>query len=336
MSFNASNKDLVLLPKSLILVTGASGFIASHIVQEALNAGFRVRGTARSIEKAKETHNVFSNNVNYESVVVPDMAAPDAFVSAINGCDAVIHVASVVSFSPDPHQVVPQTVAGVLNMLKAAHLESSVKRFVFTSSSVAATMPDPGVVAHLHENTWNEHTEKIAWADPPYKDERAFDVYAASKIASERAAWDFIRTTNPQFVFNAVLPNTNFGKILSNPGPTGSLVIDVYRGITPQFPPQWMINVTDDARIHLAAVLDGTLTSRRIYAFASPYNWNDVLKAVKKVQPVAQLPDSFPDMGNDLMKPDNELGAHLLEKWWGQQGYTSLLESVRQNLEGTA
>lgn len=94
-----------------------------------------------------------------------------------------------------------------------------------------------------------------------------------------------------------------------------------------------MINVTDDARLHIAAVIDNTVNDERIYAFDSPFNWNDIIDAVKEVRPNAKLPDHVPEQGRDLSEPDNALGAKLLAKWWGQKGYRGLVQSVRENLE---
>jgi len=49
----------VLPPGSLILVTGASGYIESHVVNEALLAGYRVRGTARTRDRCDQTERFF-------------------------------------------------------------------------------------------------------------------------------------------------------------------------------------------------------------------------------------------------------------------------------------
>lgn len=95
-----------------------------------------------------------------------------------------------------------------------------------------------------------------------------------------------------------------------------------------------MIDVIDDARIHLAAAIDASVSNERIIAFAHPWNINTVIEACRSARPHAKLPDLIPDPGQDLSEPDNELGAELLKKWWGQDGYKSLLQSVIENLEG--
>ena len=57
-------------------------------------------------------------------------------------------------------------------ILKSAANEHSVKRFVFTSSSTAATDPIPNKEFTIGTDTWNDATIEAAWAPPPYKDDR--------------------------------------------------------------------------------------------------------------------------------------------------------------------
>lgn len=227
-----TNKDLVLPKGSLILVTGTSGFIAGHIVNEALKIGYRVRGTVRSEDKAKWTQELFKSP-DYETAIVPNMAVDGAFDEAVKGVDAIIHTASVMTRSPNPNEVIPDVVAGATNILKSAATEPSVKRFVFTSSSTAATLPKPGKKFQIDASTWNDEAVELAWKPPPYDPSRTFTVYAASKTQAERAVWKFVQENNPHFVVNAVNPNGNMGRILATTGPTGSWIPSVARGELP-------------------------------------------------------------------------------------------------------
>ena len=77
------------LPKgSLVLVTGANGFIASHVVDQLLQAGFNVRGTVREAAKAdwlKEYVVEKYGKGRFEVAVVPDMSVKGAFDEAVKG-----------------------------------------------------------------------------------------------------------------------------------------------------------------------------------------------------------------------------------------------------------
>lgn len=335
MSVIDSNPDLALPKGSLILVTGASGFVASNIVKEALLFGYRVRGTVRSSDKATQTRDLF-DSPDYETAIVADLAEEGAFEDAVKGCDAIIHAASILTFSPNPNDVIPGCVSGAVSIMNSAMKESKVKRFVFTSSSAAATLPKHNQKFKITRDSWNDEAVTKAWEPAPYEPSRAYAVYAASKTEAERAVWQFVREKKPDFVVNCVLPNLNLGRVLSSPGPSGHLVPQLLRGDVPEVEPQYMINVVDDARIHVAAAIDKSLTNERILAFDSPWNWTAIIDAVQKARPNAKLPARNPDEAKDLSEPDNALGAQLLQKWFGQKGYKGLEQSVVDNLEGIA
>lgn len=162
-----------------------------------------------------------------------------------------------------------------------------------------------------------------------------FIVYAASKTEGEKALWKFMKEKKPHFQANAVLPNANTGRILQALGGTGGLAIGVWKeGKRPQMPPQWFIDVIDDARLHvIAAVCDDNLVDERIFAFGGPFSMNDLVETVKKVKSGGKDGEIDEREGRDLSQIPNELGAKLLEEWYGQKGYKSFADSVKENLE---
>lgn len=155
-----------------------------------------------------------------------------------------VHVASVLSFDRDPTKVIPTVVNGAINAASSAAKHSSVKRFVYTSSSSAITAPKPNVEFTISTDDWNTDQVEEAWKPPPYERGREWVVYAASKTQAEQAMWTFVKEREPGFVLNTVLPNMNFGEILSDkqPASTGSWVKSIYNGnldAVRQVPPQW-------------------------------------------------------------------------------------------------
>lgn len=216
------------------------GFIGSHVVKEALEAGYKVRGTARTDEKAANTRKIFNNHPDYSTAIVADFQHEGVFDVAMKGVNAVIHVASDTSFGTDPSQVVKPTVDGVLSILQSAAKESSVTRFVLTSSSTAALLPHPNKELTVSKTDWNQEALDIAYAPPPFNADRAFPVYAASKVEGEKALWKFMKEQNPGFVANSVLPNMNIGKILpgGSAGATGKAIPTVYNGEIPPIGPR--------------------------------------------------------------------------------------------------
>jgi nucleoside-diphosphate-sugar epimerase len=199
------------IPKgSWILVTGANGLLGSHIVKQFLERGYKVRGTVRDLSKTQwlvqDVFKSYADNGDFELALVPDLAADHAFDEAIKGISAIAHVASIVNFDPDPNIVVTGTVAGTSSILEAALSEPSVKSLVYTSSFLAAVMPFPGNDAVVKQDSWNDFALEGAWAAPPYEPSRAPLVYAASKVAAEKAIWKFIEDRKPPFSVNTILP----------------------------------------------------------------------------------------------------------------------------------
>lgn len=72
--------------KSVVLVTGANGYIAARTVEAFLQAGHSVRGTVRSKSSAKDLVDALSQYADrLEIVEVPDITAPGAFDGAVKG-----------------------------------------------------------------------------------------------------------------------------------------------------------------------------------------------------------------------------------------------------------
>lgn len=142
-----------------VLVTGATGYIGSHVVEELLAAGYKVRGTSRTKEKAAYLTDLMDNKFgegNLEIVEVPDMIADDAYTDAVQGVSGIVHLASIVTFSSDPEEVIPPTVKGTLNILEAASTEPKVRSVVYTSSSTAALSPVANEKIIVTKDTWND------------------------------------------------------------------------------------------------------------------------------------------------------------------------------------
>jgi NAD(P)-dependent dehydrogenase (short-subunit alcohol dehydrogenase family) len=208
------------IPKgSWVLVTGANGFVASHVVRQFLDRGYKVRGTVRDLEKSswlvEDVFKSFADNGDFELVVVPDLAVEGAFDDAVKGMSAIAHVATVTSLSPDPNTVVPQTVAGTTSILHAALKEPSVKSFAYTGSIVSSTICEVGITTHVERDTWNEAAVKLAWAPPPYELSRSMYVYSASKTEAEKAIFKFADEKHPHFRINSINPASIMGEPLN-------------------------------------------------------------------------------------------------------------------------
>lgn len=201
-----SNLEQRALPKdSLVLVTGANSFLGSHVVDQLLNHGYRVRGAVRDHEKAAWTCTYFEDKYGpdrYTTSLVPDMTIKGAFDDAVEDCTGVVHVASITTMSADPNEVIVPSIAGVLNALEAAANEPSVLRFVLTSSVAAAISQDRNECIEVTSDSWNFADLSSAWAPPPYEEDRAFAVYNSSKMQTEAVVKKWYEDREPSFVLN--------------------------------------------------------------------------------------------------------------------------------------
>ncbi|EHK46598.1 hypothetical protein TRIATDRAFT_195136 [Trichoderma atroviride IMI 206040] len=332
------------IPKgSIVLITGLTGYIATHVARQFFDRGYKVRGTVRDLSKASWLKDdVFSAEHaagDLELVQVPDLGAPNAFGAAVKGVDAVAHIATVANFDPDPNNVIPQTVSGVVSILRAAAAEPSIKQVVFTSTAGTAVMPLPGASGHIGRDTWNDAAVQAAWAPPPYDASRGLVTYVASKVEAEKAAWKFIQDEKPNFVLNVVNPFTTLGAMLhpSHERGTAGWVTGLFKGDTTQasmLPSIYYVNVKDVALLHVAAVLDEGIKEERIQAWAAPCNWNDILAIMRRLYPSRKFVDDFPESEAITATTDDSVGLKLLKKWAHQDGWKNLEDTIRENLSG--
>ncbi|KAH8588158.1 putative NAD dependent epimerase/dehydratase [Bisporella sp. PMI_857] len=329
------------IPKgSWVLVTGANGFVAAHVTRELLQRGYKVRGTVRDLEKSswlvQDVFKSYANDGKFELVLVPDLAAENAFGEAVEGMSAIIHVANFIGLAPDPNEVIPQTVASNISILHAALDQPSVKAFVYTSSVGAATMP--GSSTHIERNTWNEDALKLAWAPPPYDPMRTMVVYYASKVETERAIWKFVDEKKPHFSVNSISPGAILGeplakKHLETPYSFAKALYDGNTSFLAVNPSTVHVDVKDVALLHVAAVLDPEVKNARLQAWAGYCDWNDVLAIIRKLCPHRKLPDDFPPSPPLPVTTDLSQPLALLKKWGNQGGWKSLEETVVDNMK---
>ncbi|KAL7918330.1 NAD(P)-binding protein [Trichoderma austrokoningii] len=322
--------DPTNFPKgSWVLVTGVTGFVASHIAKAFLDRGFRVLGTVRNLDRAswltKDVLEDFAARGDFELVQVTDLANDHAFDEAIKGVSAVIHVASIITLDPDPNKVIPQTVAGATSILEAAIREPSVKAFVYTSSIGAVTMAIPGNNIQVTWDTYNDFATEAAWKPPPYMPSRGMLTY----MAKER---------KPHFTVNSVPPSAVIGEALHkvhNEG-AGAWIRNLYDGDTSYWGPRgatYGVDVKDVAVLHVAAALDPAVDHARLQAWGHNCNGNDILAIMRKHYPEHQFVADLANQTALTFSADFGEPLALLRKWGNQDGWTPLEQTVVENVD---
>ena len=124
---------------SRILVTGATGFIASHIIKLFLDEGHLVKATVRNLnDKRIEMLKSLDKNEKLE-LVEAELLDFNTIEKATKDIDIVIHTATTVNLNPiDDQSVLRPSIDGTMNVLSAA-FKANVKRVVYTSSSFSVT-----------------------------------------------------------------------------------------------------------------------------------------------------------------------------------------------------
>ena len=194
--------------KPKVCVTGASGFLGSHVVRALLERGYPVRGTVRDPDDPKRTAHLRAlaeANPGTLELVRADLLEPAGFGAALDGCEWLAHTASPARLGADDPQrkIVDPAVQGTRNVLSAA-LEAGVDRVVVTSS-IAAVMDDTRPPDHVFtEADWNESATLES------------SPYPLSKTLAEKEAWRLhagadettrfrLVTINPTVVWGSVL-----------------------------------------------------------------------------------------------------------------------------------
>jgi dihydroflavonol-4-reductase len=269
--------------KGLVLVTGASGFIAQHIIIALHRAGRRVRGTVRDLARTAEAvaalDRTEAGSGSSLEWVETDLDSDAGWDIAVRGVDAVMHVASPIPIAQpkDREAFVATARDGALRVLHAAASSGTVRKVVMTSS--VAAVGDGLVQMPGHVFT------EADWSDP---EGPKISPYARSKTIAERAAWDFMKRESPDFSLTTILPGLVFGPVLGKDyGVSPEVVRRLLAGEVPGTPRLgWsIVDVRDVAELHLLALVHSNTDGERLIA-TNDFLWmSDMASALREACP---------------------------------------------------
>ncbi len=226
----------------LAFVTGATGFVGSHVARVLAERGADLRLLVRASSNPKNIEALQADRV------VGDLRDPASLEAAMAGCDVVFHVAADYRlWVRDPEQMYRSNVDGTRAVLEAAR-KNRVRRVVYTSS--VATM---GFSSNGHP----------ADEDSPVSLGNMIGPYKRSKFMAEQVALEAGRTGMDVVVVN---PSTPVGEQDIKPTPTGRIVVDFLKRKFPAYVDTGLnlVDVDECARGHVAALEKGRSGERYI------------------------------------------------------------------------
>lgn len=226
-----------------VFLTGATGFVGSHVAHAYAAAGAKLRLLTRG------TSNLAGiSDLGGAELVRGDLAAPEELRTALTGCEALVHVAADYRlWVRDPKAVFAVNVEGTRALLRMAR-EVGVGRVVYTSSVATMGFKTDGTIVDEAS---------------PVSVEEMIGHYKRSKYLAEEVAIEAARAGQHVMVLN---PTTPIGAGDAKPTPTGRIVVDFLNGRFPAYVHTGLnlVDVDEVARMHVVALERGTPGERYI------------------------------------------------------------------------
>ena len=255
---------------SPVMITGATGYIASWVVKFFLEEGFTVHAAVRDAKNKQKRKHLDDLAKHHEGDIIyfeTDLLKNGSYEEAMKGCQIVLHTASpfLLETKNPQQELIDPALNGTKNILKSVNDTETVKRVILTSS-VAAIYGDAidslrAPNRTFDETMWNTTSSKT---NNEYSYSKTLAEKKAWEICKEQNRWDLI-SINPSFVVGPALnPLADFQskKVMLQFG-NGDLKYgapDLTLG---------MVDVRDVGKAHLLAALSRNVRGRYILSSES-------------------------------------------------------------------
>ncbi len=280
---------------STVLVTGGSGFIASHCIVHLLGAGHTVRTTVRSPGREAEVRAMLrvggAEPGAQLTFYAADLLQDEGWASATKGCEFVLHVASPfpARVPDDENEIIQPAVEGTIRVMRAAR-DAGVRRLVLTSSFAAIGYGHPQQDKPFTEANWTNLKSRDVLP------------YVKSKTLAEHEAWNFMGRERGGLELAVVNPVGVFGPVLGPDFSTSILIVQrLLEGAVPGCPKIWFgaVDVRDVADLHLRAMTHPEAKGDRFLAVAGDFlSFREIAMVLKaqlgeqaKKVPTVQIPN---------------------------------------------
>ena len=224
------------------LVTGATGFLGSHVARALAGRGEKVRVLVRASSDLRALDGLDAERFT------GDLRDRPSLERALEGVHRVFHVAADYRlWARDPREIHESNVTGTQNLLDAAR-RAGVEKFVYTSTVATIAVPREGKLPN--EETQSSIHEMIGH-------------YKRSKFEAEKCALRAMQSGLPLVIVN---PTTPVGPGDWKPTPTGKIIVDFLNGRMPGYVDTGLnfVPVEDCARGHVLAAERGRVGERYI------------------------------------------------------------------------
>ena len=271
-----------------VAVTGGSGFVACHLVQQLLADGSTVHATVRSLQKPNKMRPLHILQQRYPGqlkLFEADLLKPGSFDGAFAGCAAVHHVASPFllpeKIRDGQRQLLEPALQGTRNVLASVERAPTVERVVMTST-IGAIFGDYIDVMKMKNRTLTEeyfNTTSSLENNP----------YHFSKVQAEREAWKIFRAQR-RWSFVTINPGMVLGPSLTPESDSGSLFLidEMLKGYFFYGVPDISlatVDVRDVARAHINAANLASAKGRYILSERKMISLLDIAKVLRKAGP---------------------------------------------------
>jgi nucleoside-diphosphate-sugar epimerase len=302
-----------------VAVTGATGYVASVIIQTLLQQGYTVHGTVRSLQDpSKHSHLRTLDGADDRLRLFEADLLTGGFDLAFQGCVGVFHTASPFLYNvkdPEKDLLIP-ALQGTRNVLEAVVRTPSVKKVVLTSSTVSIYMAENQI--NMTEEDWSREEVLI--------EKKMF--YPLSKTRAEKFAWDFHKDHQDKFDMVVVNPTFVLGTMLQPTLNTSSELLLLHLNGTKKklFNATFtIVDVHDVAQAHLLAYEKPM--KGRLINIGHHTNWKEMCEVIKRLRPEANVPTELEDTPFIQRSFDTSKSVELGVK------YTDLEVTIRDSID---
>ena len=232
-----------------VFVTGATGFLGSHVARALAAQGAELRLLVRASSDLRNIADLSAERVT------GDLRDPASIEKAISGCEVVFHVAADYRlWVRDPEQMYRSNVEGTRTLLEAAR-KQGVRRVVYTSSVATMGFASNGRGPSA-DNRLTDEDSPVSLAD-------MIGHYKRSKFMAEQVAFEAARSGSDVVIVN---PTTPIGERDVKPTPTGRIVLDFLKRKFPAYVDTGLnlVDATECAHGHIQALEKGKSGERYI------------------------------------------------------------------------